>query len=102
MKDKVEEAISSIRELVKTYTWLQVVLGSFVAVLGGSSFITFLNKYAIYNYAVAYGGRLPAEGVPYIDIAISILSFAFLAVSLICALMIYGLLTIVRSRGQST
>lgn len=93
MNEIINKVAVPIKEVFSTYPWIKLALASVVGVLGGSGFITFMNKYAIYNYAVSYGGRLPVENVPYIDIAISILSFAFLAISLISALLIYGLLT---------
>lgn len=93
IKETTEKVIASFKELIAVYPWIKLALASVIGVLGGSGFITFLNKYAIYNYAVSYGGRLPVENVPYIDIAISVLSFAFLAISLISALLVYGLLT---------
>ena len=80
-------------ELFKVYPWIKLTLSSLVGILGGSSFITFINKYAIFNYTASFGGRLPAESVPYIDVAVSILSFAFLTISFVSALLIYGLLT---------
>jgi hypothetical protein len=82
-------------ELFKVYPWIKLALGSLVGILGGSSFITFINKYAIFNYTTSFGGRLPAESVPYIDVAVSILSFAFLTISFVSALLIYGLLTFI-------
>ncbi len=98
MKTFIEKLISSFKEVVSVYPWLKLAIASLVGVLGGSSFITFLNKYAIYNYSVSYGARLPAESVPYIDVSISILSFAFLTISLVSALLIYGLLTIIAEK----
>lgn len=98
MKTFIENLLSSIKEVVSVYPWLKLAVASLVGILGGSSFITFLNKYAIYNYAVSYGARLPAESVPYIDVSISILSFAFLTISLVSALLIYGLLTFIAEK----
>ena len=93
IQERIANIVDNLRDLVIAYPWIKLALASVIGVLGGSGFITFLNKYAIYNYAVSYGGRLPVENVPYIDVAISVLSFAFLAISLISALLAYGLLT---------
>jgi hypothetical protein len=49
----------------------------------GSTIITFLNKYALINYAVGYGLRVPAEGVPFLDIAIGLLALAVFGVSVV-------------------
>ena len=42
---------------------------------------------------ISYGGRLPAESIPYLDVAVSILSFAFLAITLYGILILYVFLS---------
>lgn len=95
MKQYLDKIITGTKEIAGAYPVLKLLGVSLLGVLGGSGFITFINRYAIYNYSVSYGARLPAESVPYIDVAISILSFAFLGISLAIALLAYGVLTFV-------
>jgi hypothetical protein len=84
------------KQLLKWYShlsvWHRLILGALLGALGGSTFIGFLNTYAVYRYAFRYDARIPVEGVPYLGLAASILSFAFLFVALSCATLIYGLL----------
>ena len=56
-----------------------MAIGAVIAALGSSTLIGFLTDYATFNYAVAYGVRLPTESVPY-------LAFATSLVSLLCML----------------
>lgn len=72
------------------------VLGATVGALGGSGFIAFVNKYAMYRYAYSYGCRIPVEGVPYLALAVSAVSFAFLATALLCSTLMYGFLLLFR------
>lgn len=84
------------KHLLKWYShlsiWHRLVLGALLGALGGSTFIGFLNTYALYRYAFRYDARIPVEGVPYLGLAASVLSFAFLFMALSCATLIYGLL----------
>jgi len=80
--------------------WFKLLLGSLLGALGGSTFVGFINIYAVYNYAYHFGARIPVEGVPYLNFAVSVVSFAFLFVSLICATLVYGgLLLIAHTLG---
>ena len=75
--------------------WQRLLLGTLLGALGGSTFIGFLNNYAVYNFAYQFGARVPVEGVPYLSLAASIISFAFLFLSLSCATLVYGLLVLI-------
>ncbi|WP_422104715.1 hypothetical protein [Winogradskyella sp.] len=72
--------------------WKRAILSSLIGAIGGSSVIGFFNKYALYYHALKQGFRLPIEGVEYINLAISLLSFAFIITSILGTILIYGLL----------
>jgi hypothetical protein len=61
---------------------LRIVVGLVAGALGSSSVIGFFGEYATYNYAIQNGFRLPAEGVPYLKISITIISLALFTISI--------------------
>jgi hypothetical protein len=77
--------------------WYKLIIGTILGAIGGSTVVAFLNTYAIYSYSYWYGARIPVEGVPYLGLAVSIVSFAFLITSLTCAIVVYGLLALATS-----
>jgi hypothetical protein len=46
--------------------FIRLIIASTFGAFGGSTFVGFLNTYALYNYAYSYGSRVPVEGVPYL------------------------------------
>ncbi|MCV6637518.1 hypothetical protein [Candidatus Albibeggiatoa sp. nov. NOAA] len=92
LEENIQKLINLIKKFLSTYPLLKTILVSFMGILGGSSFVAFINKYAVYNYMISYGGRLPVESIPYLDIAVSLLSFAIFTVFFSCAFLLYGLL----------
>lgn len=95
-RQRVSQAIRTILGWASGLSiWYRFTLGTFLGALGGSTFVGFLNTYALYNYAYHFGARIPVEGVPYLSLAVSVVSFAFLLVSLTCATLVYGLLLLV-------
>lgn len=89
MRSILQRVDRAYREALEALPWLRVILPLLLGAVGGSTFVGFINRYALYNYAVAYGARLPVERVPYLDLAVSLLSFLFLAVTLLSAVLIY-------------
>lgn len=69
--------------------WVRVLLTALVGALGGSTVVTFVNRYAVYHFAVTFGCRLPAEGVPYLSVAVSLLSLAFFLIASASAVAAY-------------
>lgn len=78
-----ERLKSSIKWLSGISVFYRLMLGTVAGALGGSGFITFINKYAMYWYAYSYGCRVPVEGIPYLSLAVSAVSFAFLSLALL-------------------
>lgn len=74
--------------------WYKLFIGTILGAIGGSTVVGVLNTYAIYSYAYWHGSRIPVEGVPYLGLAVTIVSFAFLVSSLTCATVVYGFLAL--------
>jgi hypothetical protein len=70
--------------------WKRAILSSVIGAIGGSSVIGFFNKYALYYHALRQNFRVPVEGVEYLDLAVTLLSFALLTVSILGTIMIYS------------
>lgn len=68
----------------------KMIITGLVAALGGSGYVGFLSEYATYFYSWHLGFRLPAEGSPYLKIAISSITFLIL----LSSALIYLLLTL--------
>jgi len=66
--------------------WL---VGAGVGAVGGSGLMGFLGEYAAYSYAIYYGIRPPFEGIPYLRVAITTITFiVFLGSALVFFLII--------------
>lgn len=95
----VIERIKSYWNLVLTWfwtlpVWKRVVFSSIIGAFGGSSIVGFFNKYALYYHAFRQGFRIPVEGVEYVSLAVSLLSFAFIITSIIGTISIYYILNL--------
>lgn len=95
---RAKETKETIVNLFKTSILFRILSTTFLGALGGSTFIAFINRYALFNYSLGYGARLPVESVPYINVAVSILSFVFLSVSLLVSIGLYFYHTFVFNR----
>ncbi|MGR5280585.1 hypothetical protein [Photobacterium damselae] len=101
MQAKVEQLVQFIKKCIdyvsvtlKAYPWRKLALVSFMGMLGGSTFVAFINKYAVYNYMLAYGARLPLEGVQFLDVAVSVMSFLVVFASLLSLFFAYGFMSL--------
>lgn len=74
--------------------WKRTILTSIIGALGGSSLIGFINKYALYYHAICQGIRIPVEGVEYLDLAVTLLSFSILLSSIFGTIITYNLLNL--------
>jgi hypothetical protein len=45
---------------------VRILIGTVIGALGSSTLIGFIADLGAVNYALAYGARLPTEGVPYL------------------------------------
>ena len=74
MLDKLKELISGFMTTVSLGA--RIVIGTVLGALGSSTLIGFLAELGAVNYALAYGARLPTEGVPFLRYATTGLSLA--------------------------
>lgn len=61
---------------------VRLLLGAVLAALGSSTLIGFLAELGAVNYALAYGARIPTEGVPYLRYAATAISLAMFLIAL--------------------
>lgn len=70
--------------LEKYITWslgARITVGALLAAVGSSTVIGLLAELGAVNYALAYGARLPTEGVPYLRYAATGISFAIFLIA---------------------
>lgn len=60
---------------------VKLILGGLIGAIGGSGYIGFLSEYATYYYAWDNSFRIPAEGSPYLKIAITSITFLIILAS---------------------
>lgn len=60
---------------------IKLILVGLMGALGGSGYIGFLSEYATYYYAWDNSFRIPAEGSPYLKIAITSITFLIIVAS---------------------
>ncbi|AYO09639.1 hypothetical protein D0784_09640 [Vibrio campbellii] len=101
LQAKVEQLVRLIKQCIDYVSvafaaspWLKLALVSFMGMLGGTTFVAFINKYAVYNYMLAYGARLPLEGVQFLDVAVSVMSFLVVFASLLSLFFAYGFMSL--------
>ncbi|WP_046759353.1 hypothetical protein [Kordia jejudonensis] len=90
------ETVKNKYEYLKELFWAlpvlqRVFLSSIIGAIAGGSIIRFLNTYALYYHAIRQGFRVPVEGVEYINLAISMVSFGIIIVSITCTILLYFL-----------
>lgn len=71
---------------------IRIAIGALAGALGSSSFLGFIAEYATYNYAMAYGVRVPTEGVPYLSFFITLVSLGLMGIALACFIGLFFLL----------
>lgn len=67
---------------------LRVLVGSILGALGSSTLIGFLAELGAVNYALAYGARLPTEGVPFLRYATTATSLTIFALAFFVLLIL--------------
>jgi hypothetical protein len=98
--EKITEKVSNFE---KTYKKIKVwflalnivprtIIQSLIGAFAGASVIHFFNTYALYFHAYYQGFRVPVEGVEYLDLAISLVSFIFILISLGSSIILYFIL----------
>lgn len=79
LSEKVKSFIAAFMSLS---LGVRLLLGTLLAALGSSTLIGFLAELGAVNYALAYGARLPTEGVPYLRYAATAISLSIFAIAL--------------------
>lgn len=94
------EKIKATYKQIKTWfwalpVWKRAILSSIIGALGGSSIIGFFNRYALYYHAICQEFRVPVEGVEYLDLAVTLMSFAIMITSILGTILIYSILNFI-------
>ena len=77
--EKVKDFIPAF---ISTSLGVRLLVGTLLAALGSSTLIGFLAELGAVNYALAYGARLPTEGVPYLRYAVMVISLAIFLIAI--------------------
>lgn len=67
----------------------------------GAALMQFLSQYAIYLYCLRYGARVAVEGSPSLSIAVSVLSFVTLSISIAVVPLLTAFLTLLAKLIES-
>lgn len=67
----LEKLRSLLKEYLSISLGVRLAIGGLLGAIGSSTVIGFLAEYGAVNYALAYGARLPTEGVPYLRYAVT-------------------------------
>lgn len=77
--------LEKLRLLLKEYLSIslgvRLAIGGVLGAIGSSTVIGFLAEYGAVNYALAYGARLPTEGVPYLRYAVTGISLTIFLIA---------------------
>lgn len=81
-----------LKRIWKLYSDLSIparlAIGGVVSAVGGAGVVGFLSEYAAYTYAIYYGVRPPLEGVPFLRVAVTAMTFLVYS----CSALIFLLL----------
>ena len=88
-----------IQYVMNTNFIVRYVLFSLLGALSGTTYIAVVSEFASYYYAWTNGLRIPVEGIPYLKLTISIISFIailtgsamFAAAYLVAGMLLWGL-----------
>lgn len=86
-----------LRNLFSQYAHLslaiKITISTLTSIFAGAGFIGFISEYATYYYAISNGARLPVEGVPYLQMTITMISvillFSIIIILLLLSLYFY-------------
>lgn len=83
----LDDAKAVLGKLIPASLGVRLIIGSAIGVLGNSSILGFISELGAVNFALAYGARLPTEGLPFLRYATSVVSFCIF----IAALSAFGI-----------
>ncbi len=86
---KEESFYGDLYTKIAPYLTLKTVTWFLLTVLGGSGLLGILSEFATYSYAIYYGFRPPVEGIPYLRVTITLVSFVLVIISMVTIIVIY-------------
>ena len=85
----VDTIKKSLEFMIKQNFIVRYIFLSLLGTLGGATYVGKLSEYATYYYAWSNGFRVPAEGVPYLNLTVFGASFSIIILAIIAFTAIY-------------
>ncbi len=82
-KNKLVEIKSNLAWLFSYTLPIKVIFGFLLTALGSASVLGLLSEFAVYNYALVNGFRVPVEGIPYLKPTVTLISLVAIGVALL-------------------
>ena len=82
--EKFKLMFEKIKQVLPYSLPIKVAIGFLLTTLGSASVLGLLSEFAVYNYALVKGFRVPVEGIAYLKPTVTLISLIILAVSLMC------------------
>ncbi|EJC6765556.1 hypothetical protein MX824_004908 [Vibrio parahaemolyticus] len=82
-KVKLVEMKSNLAWLFSYTLPIKVIFGFLLTALGSASVLGLLSEFAVYNYALVNGFRVPVEGIPYLKPTVTLISLVAIGVALL-------------------
>ncbi|EIX4890174.1 hypothetical protein MDT00_004404 [Vibrio vulnificus] len=81
--NKINKIIQTVKSALPYSLPIKLAIGLLLTALGSASFLGMLSEFAVYNYALVNGFRVPVEGIAYLKPTVTLISLVILIVSLI-------------------
>lgn len=88
--DKAIKVKDDIKGVISYTLPLKLVLGLLVTAVGSASVLGLLSEFAVYNYALVKGFRVPVEGIPYLRPTVTLISLCLLIFAALGFLLVYS------------
>lgn len=79
----MNKVIQTVKSVLPYSLPIKLAIGLLLTALGSASFLGMLSEFAVYNYALVNGFRVPVEGIAYLKPTVTLISLVILIVSLI-------------------
>lgn len=86
---KAIKVTDDIKGVISYTLPIKLVLGLFVTAVGSASVLGLLSEFAVYNYALVKGFRVPVEGIPYLRPTVTLISLCLFVFAAFGFLLVY-------------
>ncbi|EJE3289624.1 hypothetical protein P7M07_22080 [Vibrio parahaemolyticus] len=88
--DKFKRVKNELQRAISYTLPIKLVLGLLVTAIGSASVLGLLSEFAVYNYALVKGFRVPVEGIPYLRPTVTLISLCLLVFSALGFVLVYS------------